>query len=288
MRTWSTRMLALLVAPLAALVLAAPAGAQWDYGGPPVMDWLTPHLQSQQWCNVSWCRHDDDAVTSPPTAEERARARRRARREARAERRRERRQKARERRRLERHARKLRFVPAPEVSERVFADVVANFAPADDPGSRQLRAELQATPPMKIYNEVFVPNTISGWSPHDVADVYATSLIQLWLTIDDATRTTSKADEAVRAEIRAAMAGSRAVWAASDGDQQELAERIASWTVVLIGQYSWLVNNAHALPPDAPSPEEFRETLVNIGMSSHLFGVDLSSIKLTRNGIVPR
>jgi hypothetical protein len=279
-------MLALLAGSLAALAFAAPAQAQWDIGGVPTMDWLTPHLQTQQWCNVSWCRHDDDAVTSPPTAAERARARQRMRREARAERRRERRAKARERRQLERRARKLRFVPAAQVSERVFADVVANFAPPAGPRSAELQAQLQATPPMKIYNEVFAPST--GWSRRDAADVYATSLLHLWLTIDPATRTTAKVDEAVRAEIRAAMAGSRSVWAASDADQQELAERIASWTVVLIGQFSWLKQNAHALPPDAPSPEEFRDALVNIGMSSHLFGVDLSAVKLTRKGIVPR
>ena len=53
-------------------------------------------------------------------------------------------------------------------------------------------------------------------------------------------------------------------------------------------EHNDLVENAQALPPDAPSPEEFRETLVNIGMSSHLLGVDLSSVKLTRKGIVPR
>jgi hypothetical protein len=279
-------MMAAFIAPLAALALAAPAQAQWDIGGVPTMDWLTPHLQAQQWCNVSWCRHDDDAVTSPPTAQERARARERMRREARAERRRERLQKARERRRLKRRARKLRFVPAPEVSERVFADVVANFAPPGGPRSAELHTQLRARPPMSVYNEVFVPST--GWSSRDAADVYATSLIHLWLTIDDATRTTSKVDEAVRAEIRGAMASARQAWAASDAEQQELAERIASWTVVLIGQHNFLVQNAHALPPDAPSPEEFRETLVNIGMSSHLFGVDLSAVKLTRKGIVPR
>jgi hypothetical protein len=110
----------------------------------------------------------------------------------------------------------------------------------------------------------------------------------LWLTIDDATRTPSKVDNAVRADIRAAMASSRAAWAASDADQQELAERVASWTTVLIGQHNFLVQNAHALPPGAPPPEQFRETLANIAQSSHLFGVDLTAVRLTRKGVVPR
>ena len=55
-------MLALLAAPLAALLLAAPTQAHWDIGGVPTMDWPTPHLQAQQLCNVSWYKHYDDAV----------------------------------------------------------------------------------------------------------------------------------------------------------------------------------------------------------------------------------
>jgi hypothetical protein len=285
-RMWSTRMLALLAAPLAALVLAAPASAQWDYGGPPVMDWLTPHLQAQQWCNVSWCRVDDDAASSPPTAEERARERRRMRREARAERRREQRAKARERRRMRRNARKLRFVPVPEVSERVRADLVANFAPGDTPAAIQLRAEFEANPPLRQFNELFELNT--DWSARDAADVYAFSLIMLWLTIDDATRTTTAVDNAVRADIRAAMAAAPKAWKTSDANQQELAERIASWTTVLVGQHNYLAQLGDARPAGVPSAEEFLETLMDLGQSSHLFGVDLSAVKLTRKGIVPR
>ena len=38
-------MLALLAAPLAALLLAAPTQAHWDIGGVPTMDWPTPHLR---------------------------------------------------------------------------------------------------------------------------------------------------------------------------------------------------------------------------------------------------
>jgi hypothetical protein len=288
LRIWMTRTLALLAAPIAALALATPANAQWDYGGPPVMDWLTPHLQAQQWCNVSWCRVDDDASSSPPTAEERARERRRAHREARAERRREQRAKARERQKLRRNARKLRFVPVPEVSERVRAHLIANFAPGDTPTDVQLRAQFEAMPPLQVFNQWFDASW-DDWSARDAADMYAGSLILMWLAIDeDADRTTTAVDEAVRADIRAGMAAAPAVWKAGDADQQELAERIASWTAVLAGQFNWTVQQGDALPPGAPSVEEFRETLVDLGQSSHLFGVDLSAVKLTRNGIVPR
>ena len=92
----------------------------------------------------------------------------------------------------------------------------------------------------------------------------------------------------MRADIRGGMAAAPAAWKARDADQQELAERIASWTAVLAGQFNWTVAQGDALPPGAETVEEFRETLVELGQSRHLFGVDLSAIKLTRRGIVPR
>jgi hypothetical protein len=277
-------MLALLAAPLAALVLAAPASAQYDDFSPPVFDRLTPHLESQRWCNISWCRND--ASSSPTTAEERARERRRARREARAERVGERRMQARERRRLRRNARRLRFVPVPEVSERVRADPVTAFAGGDTPEAAQLRAQFDANPPMRQFNEVFAANT--DWSPRDAADVYAFALIMLWLAVDDATRTSTATDNAVRADIRAAMAAAPAAYGASDAAQQEMVERVASWTTVLVGQLNHLGNLGAARPSIYPSPEEFRETLIELGRSRHLFGVDLSAVRLTRDGVVPR
>ena len=286
MRARYRRTLAPLAASLAILLPAAPAGAQWDSAGPPVMDWLTPHLEAQRWCKVSWCHVDDDA--SPPTAKERARERRRMRRAARAERRRERRAKARERRKLRRNARKLRFVPVPEVSERVRADLVANFAPGDTPSDIQLREQFEATPPLSAFNEWFAASW-DDWSTRNTADVYAASLILLWVVIDEKRdRTKVAVDEAVRADIRSGMAAAPAVWKASDADQQEFAERIASWTAVLAGQFNWTVQQGDALPPGAESVEEFRQTLIELGQSRHLFGVDLSAVKLTRKGIVPR
>lgn len=80
----------------------------------------------------------------------------------------------------------------------------------------------------------------------------------------------------------------RDIWGASDARQQDMAERIASFTVVLVGQYDYLRNLGDARPPDAPSPAEFRRSLIELGQSSDYFGVDLSAVKLTRKGIVPR
>jgi hypothetical protein len=280
-RTWLASTLACLTA---ALVLAAPAGAQYGDYSPPTMDWQTPHLEAQRWCTVSWCRVRDNA--RPKTSEERARERRLMRREARAERLRERRAKARERQRLRRNARSLRFVPVPAVSERVRGDLVANFAPGETPSSIQLRAEFAATPPLGAFNTWFDAN-FDDWSLRDTADVYAASLLLLWLTIDrDVSRLSPAVDEAVRADIRAGMAAGREIWRASDAAQQEVAERIASWTSVLVGQFRWTVQQGAALPPGAVS--RTRERLIELGQSRHLFGVDLSAIKLTREGIVPR
>jgi hypothetical protein len=273
------------LAVAATLAPAAPASAQYADFTPPVFDWLGPHLQSQIWCNISWCRNDD-LVSTPTTPEERARERARARREARKERRRERRMKARERKRLKRNARKLAFVPVPEVSERVRAELVAGFADGENPEAVQLRAEFDANPPLRQFGELLDANT--NWSSRNAADVYAFSLIMLWLRVDDATRTTRATDEAVRADIRASMAASPEAYAASDAEQQEMVERIASWTTVLIGQHNYLEQLGDARPAGAPSADEFRDTLVELGRSNDLFGVDLSAVKLTRKGVVSR
>jgi hypothetical protein len=276
------RLTCALATVVASLAFVAPAGAQWDFGGPPVMDWLTPHLQAQQWCNVSWCRVDDSS--RPTTPQERARARAKARREAQAERRRE----ARERRQLRRNARKLRYVPVPEVSARVRAELIAHFAPGDTPGAAQLRAEIEGpNGPFLQFSRFFERDT--DWSPHDAANVYASALIQMWLALDATqSSTTTAIEDAVRDDIRDSMAKSRAVWAASDADQQEFAERIASWTAILIGQYNHLVALGDARPAEFPTPEEFRETIIEYVQSRHLFGIDLSGVKLTRKGIVLR
>jgi hypothetical protein len=270
---------------VASLAFAAPAGAQWDYGGPPVLDWLTPHLQAQQWCNVSWCRVDDSS--RPTTPQERARARAKARREARAERRRKARERARERRQLRRNARNLRFVPVPEVSARVRADLIAHFAPGDTPNAVQLRAEIEGpNGPFLQFSRHFERDT--DWSPHDAANVYAFALIVMWLSLQEKQSATTAVTNAVRDDIRDSMAKSRAVWAASDADQQELAERIASWTAILVGQYNHLVSLGEARPAEFPTPEEFRETIIEYVQSRHLFGIDLSAVELTRKGIVLR
>lgn len=84
------------------------------------------------------------------------------------------------------------------------------------------------------------------------------------------------------------MAESRRVWAAGDADQQEFAERIASWTAILLGQYSHLVSLGDARPAEYPTPEEFRETIIEYVQSRHLLGIDLADVKLTRKGLVLR
>jgi hypothetical protein len=271
-----------LATVVASLAFVAPAGAQYGDFSPPAMDWLTPHLEAQRWCDVSWCRVDDAA--KPTTPQERARAKAKARREARAERRR----KARERRRLRRHARALRFTPATEVSDRVRAELIAHFAPGDNPEAVQLRSEIEG--PNGPYAQ-FLRNleASTDWSAHDTANVYAFALITMWLALEEEGRaTTAAVDKAVRDDIRDSMAASRAVWGASDADQQELAERIASWTALLIGQHNYLESLGDARPPDFPTPDEFRATIIEYVQSRHLFGVDLSAVELTRKGIVLR
>jgi hypothetical protein len=264
------------------LACAAPASAQYGDFSPPVFDWLTPHLEAQRWCNVSWCRVDDSA--RPTTREERARAKAKARREARAERRKQ----ARERRRLKRNARELAFVPAPDVSARVRAELIAHFAPGDSPQALQLRSEIEGpNSPYLQFSRHFEDGT--DWAPHDAANVYAYALITMWTALrQDGRETTAAIDKAVRNDIRDSMAASRAVWGASDADQQELAERIASWTALLIGQHNYLTSLGDARPPDFPTPDEFRATIIEYVQSRHLFGIDLSEVALTRKGIVLR
>lgn len=276
----------LFVTVIATLALAAPANAQFLDQSPPVMDWLGAHLQAQQWCNISWCRVDDDASSSPPTPAERARARQRARRQARLERIRERRTRRRARRQLKRNARRLAFVPRAGVSQRVLAETIEEFAPGDEPNAVTLRQQLEASPPFTQFSAALRKQTT--WSPRNTADVYAFAFIQAWLTVSEARTLSSTVDNAVRADIRSSMARERAVWAASDPDQQEFSERIASWTVVLSGQHSFLRDLGDARPAEFPSPREFRREINERAQSRYAFGVDFSAIKLTRKGIVQR
>ena len=170
----------------------------------------------------------------------------------------------------------------------MLADVIANFAAGESPSELALRTQLQATPPIVPFTQWF-NESCDDWSLQNTADVYAASLIMLWVVIDrDATRTSTAVDEAVREDVRAGMASAPTLWRASDAVQQELAERIASWTALLAGQFNWTVQQGAALPPNLATVEEFRERLIELGQSRHLFGVDLSAVKLTREGIVPR
>jgi hypothetical protein len=89
-------------------------------------------------------------------------------------------------------------------------------------------------------------------------------------------------DKAVRKDLRSQLALDRKVRGADDAAQQESAEWFASWAVLLVGALQ------HLSSVGDPALEEFRDNVRRRISSSDLFGVDLTTIRLTAHGIARR
>ena len=121
------------------------------------------------------------------------------------------------------------------------------------------------------------------WSPNDLADVYAQTLLQLWLIYDDSDSTSTATDRAVRADVRQRLALDRHVRGAGDAEQQEYAETMLSWTTVIAGTYQ-----QYRAVADADGLQRWRARTRELAESSELLGIDLADVRLTRDGIVER
>ncbi len=70
---------------------------------------------------------------------------------------------------------------------------------------------------------------------------------------------------------------------ASDAVQQEYAETLLSWTTVIAGTY-----NQFRATADASAIAQWRERTRELAGSSELLGIDLTKVRLGRDGIVRR
>ncbi len=84
-------------------------------------------------------------------------------------------------------------------------------------------------------------------------------------------------------QVRRQLALDPKVRRAKDAVQQENAEWLASWTVVLLGSLQHLRTLG-----DPAAVERFRENAKQLISSTDLLGVDLTEVKLTRRGIQRR
>src|SRR5688572_24518259 len=79
-----------------------------------------------------------------------------------------------------------------------------------------------------------------GLSTRDLGDVYALAYLQFWLVANDKHQISAAVDRAVREDLRRQLALDRKFGRAKDATQQEIAEWLGSWTVVLIGSLQHL------------------------------------------------
>jgi hypothetical protein len=174
--------------------------------------------------------------------------------------------------------RALRYRPSEAVSAKVRARMIEHLA--QGPQAEEIRAFIDSGDLMRQFNGSM---RTQRWSRRDLGDMYSLAYIQLWLVANDKPSTTGKVDEAVRRDLRAQLALDRKVRRAKDKVQQEAAEWLGSWTVVLGGS----INHLRTLG-DPALVDEFRAHARELIAAPDLLGVDLTRIRLTRHGIARR
>jgi hypothetical protein len=175
--------------------------------------------------------------------------------------------------------RTLRFTPSETVSATVRQRMIDQLAHGEQ--AEQVRNQIGSGDLMRQFGEAM--GAMKGWSGRDYGDVYALAYIQMWLGVNDVRRTSDATDKAVREQLRRQLALDPKVRRAKDAVQQENAEWLASWTVVLLGSLQHLRTLG-----DPAAVERFRENAKQLISSTDLLGVDLTEVKLTRRGIQRR
>jgi hypothetical protein len=176
--------------------------------------------------------------------------------------------------------RALRYRPSEAVSARVRERMIEQLAHGEQ--AEQIRAQIASGDLMRQFN-ASIRAQKPGWSTRDVGDMYTMAYIQLWFLANDKHRISTKVDKAVRKELRRQLALDPRFGRAKDATQQETAEWLGSWTVVLVGSFNHLQTLGD---PDAA--EDFRDRAGDLITEPDLLGVDLEQIRLTRRGIEPR
>ena len=173
----------------------------------------------------------------------------------------------------------LRFVPSEMVSATVRQRMIDQLAHGEQ--AEQVRAQIGSGDLMRQFGEAM--KAMKGWSGRDYGDVYSLAYIQMWLGVNGVQRTSDATDKAVREQLRRQLALDPKVRRAKDAVQQENAEWLASWTVVLVGSLQHLRTLG-----DPAAVERFRENAKQLISSTDLLGVDLTQVELTRRGIQRR
>jgi hypothetical protein len=174
--------------------------------------------------------------------------------------------------------RALRYRPSETVSATVRGRMIEQLAHGEQ--AEAIRAQIDSGDLMRQFDAAMREQ---GWSTRDLGDMYALSYLQLWLVANDKRRTTTEVDKAVRKDLRRQLALDRNAGGADDATQQELAEWLGSWTVVLAGS----INHLRTLG-DPARVEEFRGRARELIRAPDLLGVDLTQVRLTRRGIARR
>jgi Family of unknown function (DUF6683) len=188
------------------------------------------------------------------------------------------RKKARPREPTRSQLRALRFRPSDTVSATVRQRMIQQLAHGEQADA--IRAQIESGDLMRQFSAQVRKQE---WSTRDLGDMYALAYLQLWLVANDQRSTRTEVDRAVRRELRRQLALDRRAGGASDAKQQETAEWLGSWTVVLAGT----INHLRTLG-DPARVEDFRERARRLIRAPDLLGVDLTKIRLTRRGVERR
>jgi uncharacterized protein DUF6683 len=174
--------------------------------------------------------------------------------------------------------RALRYRPSETVSATVRQRMVQQLAHGEQADA--IRTQIESGDLMRQFGAQMRKQ---GWSTRDLGDMYALAYLQLWLVANDQRSIRTEVDRAVRKDLRRQLALDRRAGGASDARQQETAEWLGSWTVVLAGS----VNHLRTLG-DPARVEDFRDRARKLIRAPDLLGVDLTKIRLTRRGIERR
>ncbi|HYI36362.1 MAG TPA: hypothetical protein VEX39_07150 [Thermoleophilaceae bacterium] len=171
--------------------------------------------------------------------------------------------------------RALRYKPSARVTRKVREDLVRRLATG--PQAAAIAADIRAGNLLRQTNR---PLRKARWSTSDLGDRYAQAFIGIWLVVNDKKTTSKAVDRAVRKQLKAQLA--RGKWRrCSDARQQEYAERLSSWLVVIAGK-----RNGYRQAGLETQADLWRYDANKVARSSYLFGQNMFSVKLTRRGVV--
>ena len=169
----------------------------------------------------------------------------------------------------------LRYTPSARVTRKVQEELVGRLATG--PQAAAIAADIRGN---NLLRQTSAPLRKAGWSTRDLGDRYAQAYIGIWLVVRNKKSTSKAVDRAVRKQLRARLAkGPWRKW--SDARQQEYAERLSSWLVVIAGK-----RNAYRQAGLTEQADDWRYDANRVARSSYLFGESMFSVKLTKRGVV--